>query len=75
MSPMDTTLSGIKVLLQPDIRVFEAVLIIALQPLRESYTEFPSSTVIDVRLSQPVNKSPSMEVTLFGMLIEVSPLQ
>ena len=48
--PMLVTLLGIMVFLQPTISVFDAVSIIALQLLRESYTVFPDSTTMEVRL-------------------------
>ena len=47
--PMLVTLLGIIVFLQPAIRALYAVLMIALQLSLESYTVFPSSTVIEVR--------------------------
>ena len=43
---------GIIVFLQPAISVFDAVSIIALQLLRESYLLFPDDTVILERLGQ-----------------------
>ena len=52
-SPMLVTPSGIDVFLQPVINVFVDVSIIALQLLRESYSGFPDSTIID---SKPVQR-------------------
>ena len=50
--PMLVTLLGMIVFKHPIINVFVAVLIIALQLLRESYIELPFSTTIVVRLVQ-----------------------
>ena len=50
--PIDVTPTGMIVDLQPEIRVFVAVSIIALHPSRESYTLLPSSTSILVKLLQ-----------------------
>ncbi len=47
--PMLATPLGMVVFLQPATKVFVAVSIIALQSLRESYTVFVDSTIIDVR--------------------------
>ena len=49
---MEVTELGISVFRHPAIRVLEAVSIMALQLLRLSYTVFPLSTVIEVKLSQ-----------------------
>ena len=48
-SPMLVTELGMTVFLHPDINLFVAVSIIALQFSRESYTEFSASTTMDVR--------------------------
>mgnify|MGYP003327605298 CR=1 FL=1 len=53
-SPILVTLLGIVELLQPRIRVFVAVSIIALQLLRQSYLLLPLATVIEVRPQQPL---------------------
>ena len=53
--PIDVTEFGMIVVLHPAINSFVAVSIIALQLLRESYTVFPLSTIIDVRLLQLIN--------------------
>ena len=72
---MAVTDLGIIVFWQPVINVLLAVSIIALQFSRESYTVFPSSTMIDVKLEQRQNALPSMEVTELGMVTLVRPLQ
>ena len=54
-SPMLVTLSGITVFLQPDISLFVAVSIIALQLFLLSYTVLFSSTTILVKPVQPSN--------------------
>ena len=72
---MLVTLFGIVVFLQPAIKVFDAISIIALQLLRESYFVFPVSTFIDVRPSHQPKTAMPMLVTLFGMVTEVRPLQ
>ena len=66
---------GIIVFWQPAINVFVAVLIMALQLFRLSYTAFPSSTDIDVRPEQLEKASLPMLVTLLGMVTEVKLLQ
>ena len=78
---MLVTLSGITVVMQPAINLFEAVSIMALQLLRLSYFLLPFDTMIEVKLLQyakaPLSpkKSSSMLVTLLGIVIEVRPLQ
>ena len=74
-SPMTVTLEGMMVFLHPAIKVFEAVSIIALQLLRESYFLFPASTVIAIKPLQPPKAKPSILITLLGMVTEVKPLQ
>ena len=69
--PMDVTETGIIVFLHPLINVFDAVSIMALQPLRESYFVFPLSTVMEARLEQSQKASFPMDVTPSGMLMEV----
>ena len=44
LSPIEVMVLGMMVLLQPVIKVFVAVSMMALQLLRESYLEFPLST-------------------------------
>ena len=67
--PMLVTLLGMVVFLQPAISVFVAVSIIALQPLRLSYTVLPLSTFMLARLRQSLNAWYPMLVTLFGMVM------
>ena len=69
--PMDVTASGMVVFLHPAINLFDAVSIMALHPLRESYFIFPLSTVMEVRLEQPSKAHIPMDVTPSGMLMEV----
>ena len=73
--PMEVTLLGIIVFLQPDFNVFDAVSIIALQLSRESYFVLPLSTLMEVRPLQPAKAYSPMEITLLGMVMEVRPLQ
>ena len=75
VNPMLVTLCGMIVFLQPLNRVFEAVIMIALQLSRESNTVLPDSTTIEVRLLQPKKILWLMLVTLFGMVIDVKLLQ
>ena len=63
------------VVLQPAIKVFDAVSIIALLFSLESYFVFPCATVTEVRPEQPENAPYSMLVTLLGMVTEVRPEQ
>jgi hypothetical protein len=60
--------------LQPVINVFVLDSIMALQSLRESYTVFPSSTIIDVRPVLHLNGLSPMLVTELGMLMFVRPV-
>ena len=69
------TLEGITVFLQPAINAFSEVSIIALQLSRESYTVFPSSTMIDIKLLQPWKTRLPIDVTLEGIVTDVKPLQ
>ena len=52
LPPMEVTLLGMTVVLQPEIKVFDAVSIIALQLSRESYLLFPLATVMEVKPEQ-----------------------
>ena len=70
---MEVTLLGI-VFLQPTTNEFEDVSIIALQPSRESYFEFPFLTIIDERPVQYANAPSPIEVTLLPTVTEVSPV-
>jgi hypothetical protein len=71
LSPMEVTLAGINVFLHPDIKVLLPVSIIALQLLRESYVELPSSTEIDSKELHPWKGFPKILVTLFGIIMEL----
>ena len=71
--PMEVTELGMMVVLQPLIRVFVAVSMMALQLSRESYTVFPSSTVMVSKLVQPSKGLIPIDVTELGMVIEVKP--
>ena len=72
--PMDKTVLGMIVFLQPDMSSLVAVLIIALQLLRLSYTVLPLSTTMDARLEAGKGLRPIYETEL-PMLRAVSPLQ
>ena len=74
-SPMLVTLEGITVFLQPTIKAFDAVSIIALQLSRLSYFVLPEATIIDVRPLQYPNAHSPMLVTLEGISMDVKPLQ
>ena len=68
--PIPVTVLGIVVFLQPIIKVFVEVSIIALQSFRESYLGFPLSTVIADKLSQARNGCIPIFVTDLGILME-----
>ena len=68
---MEVTLLGMIVFLQPEIKVFDDVSIIALQLLRESYLVFPLATVTEVKPEQLAKAISPMEVTLVGIMMEV----
>ena len=68
--PIFVTLLGTIVLLQPAIKVLEAVSIIALQLSRLSYIVFKGSTTIDFRLMHPSITFSLIIVTLFGIVID-----
>ncbi len=72
---ISVTLDGIFVLLQPCIRVFVFVSIMALQLSLLSYTVLPASTFILVNPLQPENALSPMIVTPDGISILVNPLQ
>jgi hypothetical protein len=74
-SPMLVTVFGITVLLHPVIKVLVFVSMIALQLYRESYFEFPLSTIIEDRPLQSEKAPFPMLVTELGMVTEVRPLQ
>ena len=70
-SPKLVTEDGITVPAHPQIIVLLSVSITALQFSRESYTEFPASTTMDVREEQYA-KQPSLKlVTEDGILMDV----
>ena len=70
-SPKLVTEDGITVPAHPQIIVLLSVSITALQFSRESYTEFPASTTMDVREEQlPKQPSPKL-VTEDGILMDV----
>jgi hypothetical protein len=73
--PIDVTLLGITVFLQPATRVLVAMFIIALQLSRESYTVFPFSTDMDVRLEHFSKAPRPIDVTLLGIVMEDRPEQ
>ena len=70
-SPIEVTPSGIIVVAQPAIKVLVEVSIIALQSSLESYTVFPSFTMIDLKDLQYKKANPPIEVTLSGITIEL----
>lgn len=72
---MLVTLEGMIVFLQPVIRVFVSVSIIALQLFRESYDLFPTSTSIEVRHMHCSKTLSPMLDTLLGIVMEVRLLQ
>jgi len=69
--PILVTEFGMVELLHPEISVLLDVLIIALQFSRLSYTEFPASTVMLVRLEHLYNAPSPMLVTELGMAMLV----
>ena len=69
---MVVTELGMMVFIQPVINMLVLVSMMALQLFRESYFVFPLSTFIEVRPLQPEKASLPMEVTLLGMVTEVS---
>jgi hypothetical protein len=58
---------GMVVFLQPEIKVFVVVSMMALQLLRESYVVFPVSTLIDASPEQPKNAPLPILFTELGM--------
>lgn len=75
LSPMLVMELGITVFLQPAIRVFVAVSIMALQLFLLSYFALPSSTEIDVKPEQLPKASFAILVTELGMVIEIKSKQ
>ena len=74
LEPIDSTLLGMEDVAHATTSLFVLVLIIALQLLRESYTVLPEATVIEDRLVQLQNGTPSILVTLSGIVIAVKPV-
>ena len=74
-SPIAVIELGKIVLSQPKNKVLEAVSIIALQLLRESYLGFPLSTTMLVSTGQSKNAIPLISVTELGMTMPVIPMQ
>ena len=70
-SPKLVTEDGITVPAHPQIIVLLFVSITALQFSRESYTEFPASTTMDVREEQPIKQATPKLVTEDGILMDV----
>ena len=66
---------GIVVLLHPAMSALSDFLMIALQLLRESYTVFPLSTIMEVSPLQPEKAPDFMFVTELGIVMEVRLLQ
>ena len=64
-APKRVTEDGITVPAHPQIIVLLSVSITALQFSRESYTEFPASTTMDVREEQPLKQKRPKLVTLY----------
>ena len=69
-SPKLVTEDGITVPAHPQIIVLLSVSITALQFSRESYTEFPASTTMDVREEQSIKHHFSKLVTEDGILMD-----
>jgi hypothetical protein len=74
-SPMPVTVLGMMVFLHPLIRVLDAVSMIALHPLRESYLLFSVPTFILPKLLHPLKAPYPMLVTELPMVALVKPLQ
>ena len=70
-SPKRVTEDGITVPAHPQIIVLLSVSITALQFSRESYTEFPASTTMDVREEQPSKQYSPKLVTEDGILMDL----
>ena len=74
-SPILVTELGINELLHPFIKVFDFVLIIALQLFLESKTVFPLSTTIEVKPLQELKAHSPIVFTEFGIVTSVKPLR
>ena len=70
-SPKLVTEDGITVPAHPQIIVLLSVSITALQFSRESYTEFPASTTMDLREEQAAKQDTPKLITEEGILIDV----
>ena len=68
-SPIEVTVLGIIVLLHPEISVFVAVSIIALQLSRESYTGFAVSTIKELSFSQRTKAVGDKFIKVAGIVI------
>ena len=75
LGPMLVTVSGMMVFWQPETNLLDAVLIIALQPLRESNHGFSDETTTLVNFLQPVNGLYPILETETGITTEVKPEQ
>ena len=73
--PMLLTLLGIIVFLQPKMRVFVDVSIIALQLLRESYFVLPEAMIIEVRQAQLLIIPYPISVTFLPKLRDFNEVQ
>ena len=73
--PREVTEEGITVLMQPAIKQFPSVNMIALQSPLLSYAGFPGSTSMDEREEQLAKAKASMEVTEEGMAIDLREVQ
>ena len=69
--PMQVTVLGMAVFLNPHTKVFDSVSIIALELFLLSYFLFPFSTITDVRLEQSRKTLHAILVTLLGIVTEV----
>ena len=74
-SPIEVTLSGIIVVAQPVIKVLVEVSIIALQSSLESYTVFPSFTIIVLKELQPLKVMLPIEIKPFPIVTDFKELQ
>ena len=71
-SPIDVTVFGMVVFLQPIIKLLVSVSIIALQLSRESYLLLSSSTIIDDKEEQSKNVDIPIDVVELGIDTEVN---
>ena len=73
--PMEVTVLGMTVFLHPIINLFETVSMMALQSSLESKMVLPDSTIICSNAVHSRKALLPIEVTEFGMVIEVRLLQ